>query len=373
MRRSARSASAARTPGAGRSPPGAASQQPSRSPVERRACASAIRMRSWAARSVSGSSRSAASSQCAAVAGARGAVAAAASSRTAIASASPARALLDVVRALRRAAPRAPAPRRRGRGERPPAPPLDSYTARRTSGCRNAKRRGTAVGCRSRASSSSSRRRRRRRRVELCDREREVGLERISGDGRGVEQRARRRADAPELVHSAAATARGTPVWPPCGVSPGSAARRRSGGELQRVERVAPALAEDLGVPRLRQAVAGQRSALLLPQRLQRDERHLPGGERGHERRGRPAGPMAEGEQHARRHAAAHERADEVRGGGVAPVEVVEDEHDGLVLRQEAEQVPHRRCARWRSSPTPASPDVRSAGSTEPAPVQRLR
>ena len=51
---------------------------------------------------------------------------------------------------------------------------------------------------------------------------------------------------------------------------------------------------------------------------------------------------MAEGEQHARGHPATHERPDEVSGGGIAPVEVVEDEHHGLVLRQEAQQMPHR-------------------------------
>ena len=123
------------------------------------------------------------------------------------------------------------------------------------------------------------------------------------------------------------------------------------------------------------------------PPAVQRDERHLPGGQRRGERRGRPARPMAEGEQHAGRHAATHERADEVDGPRVAPVEVVEDEHDGLVLRQQPEQVPHRAmCAMalvaepgvaGRAPPAQCrkrpSPRRRAAPTTRPAPARRRR
>ena len=139
----------------------------------------------------------------------------------------------------------------------------------------------------------------------------------------------------------AAATVRGTPASDRHAV-PRRAARRelRRASELQRVERVAAALAEDRRVPACRELATGEDAAFLLAERAELEHRHRRRGQRRAQSRGRPSRAIAEREQHMRRHAPAHEGGDELDRRGVAPVQVVEHEDERLAFGDQRQEPP---------------------------------
>jgi hypothetical protein len=169
---------------------------------------------------------------------------------------------------------------------------------------------------------------------ELADHRRQSGLERLAGDGGRVEQRARVGRQRRELLRDRGRHRRGERAVV-------RAVRRRGGAaaarELLEVERVAAAVAVD------RRDVGGadaveQRGRLLLGQRLE-DELVDP---RVRERGQQPCvglrGTRGEREQDRRVGAAAHERRDELDRRAVAPMQVVEDEHERLRVREQGQQ-----------------------------------
>ena len=172
----------------------------------------------------------------------------------------------------------------------------------------------------------------------------------------------------------AAATVRGTPasiaMRSPDELRAGSS---RRAGELQRVERVAAALAEDRRVPACRELATGEDAAFLLAERAELEHRDRRRGQRRAQSRGRPSRAVAEREQDMRRHAPAHEGGDELDRRGVAPVQVVEHEDERVAVRRPAPGVAGRRDARdgarrrapWRATPFPARSDGRTPATSD--------
>ena len=110
--------------------------------------------------------------------------------------------------------------------------------------------------------------------------------------------------------------------------------------ELLEVERIATALAVDRGGC-ARVEVAEQERGLLLAETLENDPPEC----RDRERRGEVPGRLrrAEGErdEHASTRRTAQQRRKERQGSLVGPVEVIEDEHERALLRQQLEQSAH--------------------------------
>ena len=141
---------------------------------------------------------------------------------------------------------------------------------------------------------------------------------------------------------SEAATAAGT--TPPTGDAPGAASTASEPAaharELLEVERIATALAVDRGGCACVE-VAEQERRLLLAETLENDPPEC----RDRERRGEVPGRLrrAEGErdEHASTRRTPEQRRKQRQGCLVGPVEVIEDEHERALLRQQLEQSAH--------------------------------
>ena len=198
-------------------------------------CVASRRVRS------SGSSRRTAAWKRAAVAGADACSApAAAAASSSIARSSPARArVLDVVRALDRARPasleRALPPARARPAASPPARRRRRRAAPPGGGTRTGAAPPSAVPARGRAARRAPRA---RRRGELGDLVGQLELERVAGDGGGVEQAPGVGAQRRELGPDRGRDGRGTDAAGAAARAPGP---RRRAGELLEVERVAAA------------------------------------------------------------------------------------------------------------------------------------
>ena len=112
---------------------------------------------------------------------------------------------------------------------------------------------------------------------------------------------------------------------------------RKSAGELLEVEGIAAAVVVHRR-HRHRVDSGEQLSRLCLAQRRKRDPGH--GGRGQRRRQPRRSLTRTEGQREEDRAAppAAQQRRDQLDGGAVAPVQVVQDQHERLVIRQDAQQ-----------------------------------
>ena len=90
-----------------------------------------------------------------------------------------------------------------------------------------------------------------------------------------------------------------------------------------------------------RELAAGEAAAFRLAERAEFEHRHPRRGQGRAQSRGRSSRAITEPEQHARRHAPAHEGADELDRRGVAPVQVVEDEHERIAFGDQRQEPAH--------------------------------
>ena len=176
----------------------------------------------------------------------------------------------------------------------------------------------------------------------------ELGLERVAGDGRALQQRAAPLADSSASSSaSAAATARGTSRRR----APGRRRRARGAAlagarELLEVERVAAALGvEPVGGRAVDAARPAARRRPRARARRARGAPAPPAAARARARLTRRAAlarARGQGEQHAPRRAAAAAGRRAARPRRVRPVHVVEHQHERLRRRQPLEQLAHR-------------------------------
>ena len=175
-------------------------------------------------------------------------------------------------------------------------------------------------------------------RGQLRDHGCETGLERLAGDGGGVQQRALLPRQGCELLGERRRDGGRHPVPRSVAVRHPVAPRVPAvARELLEVERVASAVTVD-GRDRARLEIAQQLPRLRLAELA---ERHAP--DRGHRERGRQPGgrlarPEGEREEDRRPRAAPQQRPDQLDRCGVAPVQVVQHEHQGTVGGQQREQ-----------------------------------
>ncbi len=172
-------------------------------------------------------------------------------------------------------------------------------------------------------------------RLQLRDRGRHVRLERLSGDGGPVEQRARRLRQRLELFaercgHGGRHAAE-TLLVRVAAQRHGQRALLARPLQLLEVERVAAGVVADLRADG-RLEPAQQLHRLGLVERLQCQARDVGDGQGGEQSLGHLPGPEAECDQHGRLRPAPQQRGDQLDRRAVAPVQVVEHEHERLVL-----------------------------------------
>ena len=342
--------------------------------MERSAEASATRTSTWRSWSSPLSSRSAASNQRAAVAGARGAACSPGRDQQGDRLLVPGRgALLDVPRAIGRG--RAQAPERRGGARvRRDAPArarglIDRPADERVPEGEPARHVGRADEV---ALQQVVERVEGGLGVELRHGPCEIGLERLARDRRGVDQPPRFGGQRRQLLDERGgdrgrdpAAVRGAGVREGGGPGAHAAARGRTGcrrccGTAPRPGRAARGLPEQrrrLGLAERREPQLGDLGA------RQRGEQPLRGLAR----------PVGEGEQHRPVEPAAQQRADELQRGVVAPVQVVEHEHEPVLRGERLQQrldrpvraeavVGHGAAVPGRRAPTAAGSRARRRG-----------
>ena len=178
---------------------------------------------------------------------------------------------------------------------------------------------------------------------ELGDRCREIGLERLAGDSRAPEQCLLLRRQRSDLLRQRGRDGSGYGNACDIGVDAGGVDRGRQSPflarapELLEVERVAAAVAIDRrGLARLE--IAEQQVRLRFGERLEHDP--LRGGHRecGRQRRRSGRGAKADCEQHGCIRLAAQQGGEQLERRLVAPVQVVEDDDERLLAREQLEQ-----------------------------------
>ena len=183
------------------------------------------------------------------------------------------------------------------------------------------------------------------RRRQLRDRRRQVGLERLAGDGGGVQQRVLGRRKGSELLgqrrrhggrHPGRTT--GFRIAVERRAQPPLPARSR---ELLEVERVAAAVAVDRR-HRSRIEPGQQLARLGLVERRERDPSYRRHGERGRQGPRGTSRAERERQQDGSLDAATQQRREQLDRRAVAPVQVVEHEHERPRAREEAEQAARR-------------------------------
>ncbi len=223
---------------------------------------------------------------------------------------------------------------------------------------------------------------------QLGDRRREVGLERLAGDRRRLEQRPRRRpsSDASSSA-SDAATARRNDARVDLAPRRCRRGRRPRARELLEVERVAAAVAVDRRDRRRgrgRRAARPPRASLSCSSSKRRHRRHR---ERGRQPRRRLPRAEREREQDRGVRPAPQQRAEQLDRRPVAPVQVVEHEHErpvrGEQLEQRADRAVHavalvgeavaRRPLRRRRARQDAAELARQLGAPRRVGAQLLR
>ena len=179
------------------------------------------------------------------------------------------------------------------------------------------------------------------RRLELGDRRREIGLERLSRHGCRLEQRALARGERCELLGERCRDGRRHTGYGEPAVAIAEHRRRasvtRGPGELLEVERVAAAMTVDLR-DRLRIEIAEERRRLALAELVEHDPLDSRDGECRPEAVRRLSPPEREREQHGSISLPAQQRAEQLDRRAVGPVHVVEHEDERPVAREQLEQ-----------------------------------
>ncbi len=175
-------------------------------------------------------------------------------------------------------------------------------------------------------------------RGQLRDRCREAGFERLAGDGGGIQQRALLPRQGRELLRERRRDRGRNPVSRPVAVRRPVTPRFPAGPrELLEVERVAAAVEVD-GRDRCGLEIAQQLAGLRLAELAERDAADRRHRERGRQAGGRLARPEREREQHRHARTAPQQRRDQLDRCGVAPVQVVQHEHERTVGGQQGQQ-----------------------------------
>jgi hypothetical protein len=177
---------------------------------------------------------------------------------------------------------------------------------------------------------------------QLGDRARHVGLERLAGDRRRLEQRALGRRQVRQLLGQRGRHRRRDAGRRRALVEHGLELALLLGpDELLQVEGVAAAVAED----RRRRPcveVAHQLAGVGLVEPAEREPARRADGQCGAQASGRLARAEGEGEQHRKIGPAAQEGRDQLERGAVAPVQVVQHEDERAIARQHLQQGAHR-------------------------------
>ena len=182
------------------------------------------------------------------------------------------------------------------------------------------------------------------RRGQLGDRARQIRLERLARDRGGAEQRELVRRQRRELVgerrrhggrdgHACDVDARLVRSWD------GAVLARAL--ELLEVERV-PAAVADHGLCRTGIDLAEQLGRLCLVELREPDPADGRNRERGREARRCPAGAERDREQHRSLGCALQQPGEQLDRRLVAPVEIVQHDHERPLVREELEQAAHR-------------------------------